>query len=170
MSKITDSLSKSDILKKINTNIVYYEDLKNYKRIEDLLYPYDSVILMYKQVPYYGHWVTIIKNKHGIEFFDSYGDKPDEEKKHIKKSFLIESGQFKDVLLDLLIEATNRHKIYYNEHKIQDTKNSTCGKHGILRIIMKDLNTQQYFNFIKKASKELKISPDEFVNRVYNYI
>jgi hypothetical protein len=169
-SNIKDPIGAKDILKRIKTNIVYYEDLKKYKRIEDLLYPYDSAILMYKSQPYYGHWVCIFKNKKGIEFFDSYGDKPDEEKKHISKSFLLESGQFNDMMLDLLIDAADRYNIFYNEHKIQDNKASTCGKHCILRLMMKELDTDEYYNFIKGMSKQYGISPDAIVNNYYNNI
>ena len=56
--------------------IVAYYDLHKYNSIDELLYPYDKVVIMYSMTERNnGHWVCLFRNydRKEIEFFDSYG-------------------------------------------------------------------------------------------------
>ena len=80
------SLSSDDILKALDSKvkIIQYPDISKYKTIDNLLAPYNRVVILYLTTKNYGHWVCIFKNKNNqIEFFDSYGIKPDNELKFI---------------------------------------------------------------------------------------
>ena len=74
---INDALTKKQIQKKLNVNVVFYEDLYNYNNIDSLL-KNNAVILMYRSSPFFGHWTCLIRSGDKIEFFDSYGDLPDQ--------------------------------------------------------------------------------------------
>ena len=149
-------LSDIDIYNRLKgrTNIVLYRDLVRYNKIDDLLVD-NSAVILYERQPRNGHWVCIIRyhrnNKPTIEFFDSYGIFPDEEKKFIGKLFLNKSGQQKNKIAQLLYEASYRYVIEYNDYRLQVRRGSiaTCGRHVISRILLKDLNIDEYNQFMR---------------------
>jgi hypothetical protein len=167
---ILTPISNKDILNKLKgqTNIVFYEDLYKYTSLEQLL-KNDSVVILYKSLPNFGHWTCIIRNKYGIEFFDSYGNFPDDLKKNINKEFLQLSNQWYNYLVDLLINDSNKYKIHYNNYKLQGKKNNaaTCGKHVIMRILNKHLSTDEYNKWIRSFKG---YNPDEVVSYFYNQL
>ena len=171
MDLTSDALTKADILKKINVNVVFYEDLYNYNDIDSLL-KNDAVILMYRSTPFFGHWTCLIRNGNVIEFFDSYGDLPDQQKKTIDINFQKQSNQYRNRLIDLLIRKAEhlnaagepKYEIHYNEFKFQGKEASTCGKHCIARILFRHLDTYQYHDWINQFNE----SPDEIVRIIYD--
>ena len=158
-----DALTKSQILKKINVNVVFYEDLYYYNDIDSLL-KNDAVLLMYRSTPFFGHWTCLIRNNGRIEFFDSYGELPDQQKKSIDTNFLKLSNQYRNRLIDLLIKASEKYEIHFNEFKYQGEDASTCGKHCVARILMKHLDTYHYYDWIRSFHK----SPDVIVREIWN--
>ena len=92
------------------------------------------------------HWICIIRylknNIPTLEFFDSYGFFPDDEKKLINKDFLRSTNQRYNKIAELLLEASNRYTIEFNDYKLQKKSSdlATCGRHVISRILLKDLN------------------------------
>jgi hypothetical protein len=137
-------------------NIITYKELINYNNIDELFKNTNNVALLYELKPQYGHWVGLINQPEykRIEYFDSYGYKPDYHKKSIDKKFIIESGQYKNIL-SLLLYKSNK-KIYYNEVPFQLKKNiiSTCGRHVCMRILCRHLTLEQYQKEVLKKNRK----------------
>ena len=62
-----------------NAKLIMFNELKKYKTIEQLLPKHKSYfILLYPvQSETSGHWVCLTRFDKTIEYFDSYGNKPD---------------------------------------------------------------------------------------------
>ena len=160
-------LSNKDILNKLKgrTNVTMYNQLNQVNDIEDVMKD-DSVVILFEKQPKNGHWVALIKNfnkKRGrptIEFFDSYGMFPDDEKEYIDDGFLNQSNQKYNKLSELLAKASDKYDIEYNNYQLQKkTKDVyTCGRHVISRILLKDLDIDEYNKFLRSWKGH---SPDD---------
>ena len=108
------ALSDIDIYNKLRgkTNVLLYRELKNINQIEQILKD-NSVVILYEKKPKRKHWICIIRylknNIPTLEFFDSYGFFPDDEKKLINKKFLRSTNQRYNKIAELLLEASNRY-------------------------------------------------------------
>ena len=152
------SLSDRDIINKLKgrTNIVMYRNLNKVNDIEDILKD-NSAVILYEKAPKNGHWVAIIRNYNRkrkmptIEFFDSYGMFSDDEKQYIDSGFLKDSNQKYNKLSELLLKASHEYDIEFNNYQLQKkTKDvSTCGRHVISRILLKDLDIDEYNKFLR---------------------
>ena len=85
---MNEPISNYDILEKLKgrTRLIFYEDLNKIDNLIPLL-DEGSLVILYKSKPDFGHWTAIIKTPEGIEFFDSYGDKPEGAKKGFLNHF-----------------------------------------------------------------------------------
>ena len=130
------------------------------------------MVILYKSKPDYGHWTALVKTPEGIEYFDSYGDKPEYAKKGANRQFLIETSQYTNQLARLLLDASRVIPINFNNHRLQRLSKSiaTCGKHVIIRILNRNLTTDQYNNSLRKLAKKNKLTTDQLVNLLYNSI
>ena len=155
MSKLVDltrqPLSDADILKRLHgkTKVLVYSDFQEYDDLDSLLAPYGNVVFLLKMMPNYGHWMCIKKNRKRISFFDSYGEFPDKQKKHVPKGFLKESGQSYNKLCELLLKASYKYTIEFSEYKYQkkDGKTATCGQWCCV-FIESGLTTDDFRQFI----------------------
>jgi len=157
------ALSNSDIEKMIKTKVLIYPDLFNYKNIYDILKPNGNFVLLYLTKENYGHWVCVIDHGKSIEFFDSYGIKPDLEFKQIEnRKELDEPFNY----LSFLLLMSNK-KIEYNSRELQEysANISTCGRHCVMRILMKDIPIDEYGKIL---SMDLNKTPDQIVTEVIN--
>ena len=99
MSKLVEltrkPLSDTDILKRLHgkTKVLVYSDFQEYDDLDSLLAPYGNVVFLLKMMPNYGHWMCIKRTGDRISFFDSYGEFPDKQKKHVPKGFLRRVGR-----------------------------------------------------------------------------
>jgi hypothetical protein len=151
-------LSDLDIMKKLNgqTNIVMYSELKNVRNIEQILKD-NSVVILYETGPKIGHWVCLIRyfntkrKQWTIEFFDSYGIFPDEEKKQMNQEYLKESGTEYNKIAKLLVDASDRYVIEFNNYRLQKKSKgiSTCGRHVISRIKLKQMDIDEYSDLMR---------------------
>ena len=83
--RITEPLTDSDLEKYfgsgVESEIIKYSELANYKTIDELLpKPFDFRIILVEQKPMSGHWVLILKYGDTIENFNSYGIEIDKQK------------------------------------------------------------------------------------------
>ena len=71
-------------------------------------------------------------------------------KKLISKDFLRNSNQRYNKIAELLLEASNRYRIEFNDYKLQKKSSdiATCGRHVISRIILKNLDIIEYHEFL----------------------
>lgn len=142
--------------------IITYPELIKYNTIEELLHPYDKVIILYLQKKGYGHWVCLFKEGNLIEHFDSYGYFPDDELDFKMDEYFRTVNNMQYPMLGLLLyEAFDRYEMTFNEHKFQkkDNSTSTCGRHCIVRLWHTHLPLEQYKDFMYST----KYTPDELV-------
>jgi len=154
------SLSDQDILR-INprTHVYLYSDIKKFKNIDQLLYPYDSAVILYEwkrdKNGSVGHYVTINRLNNGvIEYMDSYGcqiDRPLKQLKNSSESFKRWTNQDKQYLLRLLINSNS--PVSYNQYQLQSTDDgiSTCGRYAVLRGLYKNLSLEDFIGMLQKV-------------------
>ena len=152
--ELAKMFSDSDIERWLGQDcIIKYSDLANYNNINDLL-PNDKdfkIILIESSVNQ-GHWVAIMKYGDIIEYFNSYGTKPEYDFKFISNMIKHLLGQGGNLLTKLLKTKDKGQKIYYNKKKLQRINDSinTCGRWVVARVLA------------MKVGWEL----DDFINKV----
>ena len=108
-------------------NVLTYEDFV--KLTFDNILKSLPLIILYESAPGYGHWTLLHKIPSGLEFFDSYGFKPDQEFKFVDNKY-----KQPHVLVDFLLNMSSKYTIHYNQYKLQEESPSvsTCGRWCIL--------------------------------------
>lgn len=149
--------------------IVKYSDLKNYQSINQLL-PEDTDfrIILTESKPNCGHWTCVMKYKNILEWFDSYGVKPDGEFRYINKMVRTMLGQDGNVLTKLLKETkTPDQKVYYNKRRFQNGADgvNTCGRWCIARILAMRIGYEldDFINKVDEKCEETGKPPDILV-------
>ena len=134
-------LSGEDIKRICNNQVkvIPYHELANVMSIEELLKPFDAVILLYETKENFGHYTALLIDPDGnLEFFDSYGFAPDQELKYA----LYDNTPY---LTNLLKKYDG--KIVYNDKQFQEWAKdvNTCGRWTSTRIRMaKKYNLKQF--------------------------
>lgn len=181
---------KSDVLERISTNIsdadlrryfgddadrntIKYSELSQFKDIEELL-PKDKAykIVLFENDFNTGHWILLLRYGKTIEFFNSYGLKPNADFKYVSriKNFFL--GQDPDDLKRLLDGAEKSgYSVIYNKTRFQKMAQgiNTCGRWIILRIVMMDffcLDLPEFIKFIKTLSDKYDYTPDVIVSHL----
>lgn len=152
------TLSDSDIGKYI-PNIVLYEEL--YKKTPQQLLNMLPLAILYqphKEEPNMGHWTLLHRVPGSIEFFDSYGFKPDSE-------FKVMSYQQPHYIAQLLMKLMSTNKVSYSPYNFQARTNgvNTCGRHIIVRNMFSNYDIDRYYKAIQQVSSNLNITPDQLV-------
>lgn len=165
------SLSNFDFDKILNglgeptTKIFLYPELRNVRYIDELLDHNGRAIMLFLHTPNSGHWISILKKGNTIEFFDSYGYKPDtqQEKIGVDKEKQKELGQDGKLLYELA--KKNGYKIIYNKKQNQSKKDgvNTCGRHSLMRILFHELSLKEYNKMMREISKKHNINIDDIV-------
>lgn len=151
---IMKPISDRYILSKLNTNVVLYDDLKNYNNIDDALIN-NSLIILYSNYPSpVGHWCCVVKRGRTLSYFDSFGRKPDNKKK------LNGSYPYLSALL-----LNSNYDLEYNEYDFQSKETSTCGHHCIVRILFKNNSLEEYQKFMSQFNND-----DEVVTAISQMI
>jgi hypothetical protein len=150
-----------------NAKIVNYNHLNEIDSIDDLLPNNKSYCFMLiEDSPNQGHWVCLNKLNGKIEFFDSYGGKPDSQLKWTPMQERKELGQAKKRLTQLLKKSG--YKVNYNPvHYQQDGGDiQTCGRHCCLRIknMLNGKDLDAYNKFMKQEKERTGMDYDEIVS------
>lgn len=144
-----------------DTRIFTYPEFGQMSSIDEAFDELGRCIFLFcTESPTSGHWLTMFKRPNGdIEYFDSYGEKPEAQRAWLTPERLEELGQGEKYLWNLL-KASGR-RVYYNTHAYQTDKNdvNTCGRWGVARLICKDLSNQQFYNLVKSSG----MKPDDWV-------
>lgn len=126
--------------------IYKYHSLGDYDNIDDVLGSYGGCIIIFQnESANSGHWVCLFKKDNNtLEFFDSYGLKPDDELKYSKYNLRIHNNKPVPHLSHLL--DNSNYKIIYNKYKFQKWKHqtNTCGRHVGYRLKNKHINIEEY--------------------------
>lgn len=149
--------------------ILRYSELKDIHSLDDILDLIPRLFLLYEYKDNYGHWVVIFKTinkkgQHCIEFFDSYGMKPDFQLKGFNKEIRNIYGMEYPYILKLLHDS--KYPIEYNNHKLQkkSDKITTCGRWCIIRSFLDQLPIDKFANLFKKNKK---ISNDKLITKIH---
>jgi hypothetical protein len=152
--------SDGDIERWLGQNsIIKYSDLADYETINDLL-PNDKdfKVILIESSANQGHWVCVMKYNNVIEYFNSYGSKPEYDFKFISTMIKHLLGQGGNLLTKLLKTKTKNQKIYYNKKKFQKINDSvnTCGKWCVARILAMKLGFEldDFINKVQSKKEE----------------
>jgi len=139
--KISKPLTDGDLEKYTGVkaeDIIKYSDLKNFPKITDLLpEKKDFKIILIEDKYNSGHWVCVLRDFNNIEYFNSYGAKPDYEWKFINRMIRTCLGEDTNEMTRLIDQAeADGMKTSYNKYRFQKIANSvqTCGRWVIFRI------------------------------------
>jgi hypothetical protein len=156
-------LNTDDIHRMLKTNIINYKNLKNVKKIDDILLD-GTCFILYETKERSGHWCCVVLDKkttpNTLIFFDPYSGKIDtDQKKYISNDFVVPENYLSNLF------KKSKYNLEYNEHPYQQLKSgiSTCGRHCIIRCLCKNLNTKQYDNLIKNYCQKSGLNPDQLV-------
>jgi hypothetical protein len=155
-------LSDTDIKRLLggNIKITTYSDLDNIHNISQLFDGMGRAILFFPQnSEQSGHWCCMIKKAREIEFFDPYGDEPDDQKDSIPKRKLEQMNMDRPILSDLLHHSG--YRIIFNKVQLQKLNNDvqTCGRHCVCRLLYASYPIKRYRDIIAKSG----LTADEFV-------
>ena len=148
--------------------LMLYNELKN-KTIEKLLPKHKSyIIVLYPVISERnGHWVCLTRFNSTIEYFDSYGAKPD-------VPFTWHTSNFKDnprYLTEML--SKTKLRVVYNDISFQNKKEgiSTCGAYSVFRILtLIELNADLGKNNLLLKTLVLSNPELSYDDVVVNYI
>ena len=155
-------LSDGDIRKMLGDDIkiLTYDQLANIRDYNELFDAKGRSILLYPTVsPTTGHWVCLLNKQDGIEFFDPYGNKPDDISEYISRPVREELNIRKKMLLPLLKQSGK--PIVYNTHAFQKDRNdiATCGRHAVSRCLYAPKTLDEYKYIVDSSN----LAPDDFV-------
>lgn len=162
--------SNYDIMDCLNCGpdqIIKYSQLKDYNSLEELLpLPFDYKIILLETNRNTGHWVCVIRMKHIIECFNSYGIGIDQEWKYIPDSIERLLGQSTRYLSNL-IKKSEGFTVISNKYKFQSKSDdvATCARWVILRIELGKMGyaLSQFVKMIEKQEAETERPPDILV-------
>lgn len=165
MSKLrmSYSLSGDDITRIFDgkVKILLFSDIRLYKNLDELLKPYDRVIILFERKKNVGHWTCLFRNSKGVFFFDPYGIKPENQLR-------FSSGMNK--LLNQQKDTLNRlfdgHLIKYNDKPFQKWQNgiNTCGRWVVARLLLPEMTNHEFFDFINARTNER----DKYITELTN--
>lgn len=116
-----------------------------------------------------GHWVCMFKKGDSIEYFSSYGDKPEAERCWLDEEQLEELGQDEPYLNQLLKKS--KYKVFYSTHQYQSDKEdiASCGRWCVMRLICKDMSNLQFYNLVKAQMKERGLKSADDLVALFTY-
>ena len=156
------SLSDTEMKRHI-PNLVSYDEIEHMNE-KELLRRLPLVVL-YLNAKDTGHWTLVHKVPGSIEFFDSYGYKPDQEFKFIPDEF--QTPKYLAKLLNQIIKTT---PISYNQYQFQEKRHgvNTCGRHVLMRNMFSDVGIEDYRRGIQNVCSSTGLSPDELSVKITN--
>lgn len=153
-----EALTDLDIKQYIpNAKIMSSSDFKKFNNINEVLpNQKDCVFIIYESKPNYGHWCLLSKYAPNIiEYFDSYGGKPDAPLKWVNraKQDQLDLKPYISYLLEHAKQA-GCDIIYSSKHFQKNSskklgKIASCGRHCILRALCILKDNQALSDYIK---------------------
>jgi len=166
----TDYCLSDDDLRRLfkgKVNIISYPEVCCYSSIAQLLDPFGCCIILYEANDNYGHWCCVIKRdspEYGevVEFFDPYGEYPDDQLDHISPLYRINNDEDHPYLLELLCHSDD--PAVWNPVKFQSMTRgvNTCGRWCALRIALRMLTINEFKKFVDTAGAGM--TRDELVS------
>jgi len=161
------ALSNEDIneILEPDTKIFSYPEFARMDHIDEAFDKLGRCVFLFlTKSPTSGHWVCMFKKDNTIEYFSSYGDKPEAERKWLTEEQLEELDQDEPYLHNLL--KSSGYKVFYNTHEYQSDREdiNTCGRWCVARLITKDISNLQFYNLVREQMKARGLTkPDDWV-------
>lgn len=157
------ALSNEDIqqLLEPDTKIFSYPKFAEMSHIDEAFDPLGRCVFLFlTKSPTSGHWLTMFKRNGHIEYFDSYGEKPEAQREWMTQERLDELGEGEPYLMDLL--KRSRVRVYYNTVPYQKERDdiNTCGRWTVARLMCKDMSNLEFYNLVKRSGQ----TPDDWVS------
>jgi hypothetical protein len=156
------ALSDADITEILGpTKIFPYPELEKMHSIDEAFDEHGRCIILFPNAsPTMGHWCCMIRRPKSIEFFDPYGDAPEEQKDGLSEERK-EALDIDEPVLTRLLRASGL-PVYYNTHPFQADRAdyATCGRHCVVRLLYAPYSLDKYAKIIKKSG----MSADNFVS------
>ena len=182
IKRINKSLTDGDLRRylggSVGDNIIKYSDLVNYNSITELLPKQKDykIILIENDDFNKGHWVAIMRyfdkqndDKDTIEYFNSYGKKPDAQKSVIGACRYPVLGQTENYLSQLIKKRPKDLTYIWNKKAFQKQKQgiNTCGRWLVLRLTLMrdmDMGLKEFQSVIKMNAKKTGLPLDALVS------
>lgn len=166
------ALGDNDVQEKLptDTKIILYNDLAGVEDITELMDEKGRLVMLYpREAPTVGHWVCMFINKEGdIEYFDPYGEPPEETKRDLSPEKLEELGIVEDILMPLLKQsASKRGKgVVFNAHQYQKLAPgiNTCGRWCVSRLAFHEATADEFKKILDEMKKGTNKSYDDIVS------
>jgi hypothetical protein len=156
------ALNDADIKKILpSIKITTYPQLEHMNSIDELFDRKGRAILFCPNAaPTVGHWVCLIRRPDSIEYFDSYGDKPEGYKKGLGEAHK-EELNIDEPYLTRLLRASGK-PVFYNTKAFQTSRGdvASCGRHCIARLLYAPNSIDEYNQIVESSG----LSPDKFVS------
>ena len=152
-----------------DTNIYPYNQLYNFRHIDEIFDKLGRCILLYPtHSETVGHWVCIIKRNNIIEYFDPYGFPPDTSIQNLgtPQDVAKRTGQDIPKLLKMIQEAG--YNLEYNNKKFQKLGDDigTCGRHTASRLIFHKLPLKKYSKLLNELKNKHLKDYDDIVTKL----
>jgi hypothetical protein len=148
------ALSAHEVTAMCGARVILYEELAQYRSIDDMLQGDRAIVILYQNTQYSGHYVALLKKGNLIEFFDSYGMKPDEELRYVEYNRI--------PLLTRLLQSAIKDgcRVIYNATRLQSMRTgiNDCGEFAGMRIRMYDLSQEDFLNMFKGSNPDKLVS------------
>jgi hypothetical protein len=156
-------LSDDDIRKILGQDIkiITYPQLAKMRSIDEAFDRKGRCIMLYlTEDAHSGHWVCMLKKGNSIEYFDPYGEAPEEALQDVPQSKLEQLNEAYPYLTRLM--RGSGKKVTYNHHPFQQLKRdiNTCGRHAVVRCLYAPYPINKY----KKVMDSSGMTPDNFVS------
>jgi len=172
---IEDPLGDDDIRHYLpDAKIMKHSKLANYKTIDDLLPENpDYAFILYEDSPNKGHWICVSRYDDTVEYFDSYGGKPDDPLKWTPEKVRVGLGSTHPFLRQLF-NATDK-KVVYNPIKYQKegADINDCGRHCVFRIknlLHRGYDLDDYYRQMNFLRKKNGFNYDEVVSNIIDIV
>ncbi len=148
-----------------NIEIIKYNDLVNFKSIDDLLDKKKDITVILIEFGFNnGHWCGLLRYDNNIEWFDSYGKPP--------LHWVVNNSYPQNPkILEQLLSNTKK-KVIYNKieyQNLQDETLATCGRFLTLRFICLNkynLNCDGFYTLMKYIKDDTNLSYDDIVSNI----
>lgn len=170
--EIERPLSDEEVLELCDNkaNLMTYKDLHKYKNIDDVLGKHKACVILVETKPNFGHWCCLFKypNKNTLEWYDSYGYKPDDELDFVEEDYKRNNNMNYPHLTKLLYGGSKKYNIEYNDKNNQSEKSniSTCGRYCGMRLKLRDLDNKKFNKMLSSLSNKLKKSKDWVITAI----
>lgn len=156
------SLTNTDIDRLLGgTKIHAYPELANFRTLDEAMDEDGRMIVLYlTENDSTGHWVCCFKDGNCVQYFDSYGLKPEAPKGWITRKKNMDLGQTRDQFLRLF--KAEGKPVFYNKYKYQKDEDdvNTCGRWVTARLLLRDLDDKQF----KEVIDDADLKGDDFVS------